>query len=123
MKIVVTAQAEGLEAKTSPLFGRCPVFVVVDSEMGLISSIPNPALNAHGGAGTQAGQLMVTEGVDVILTGNLGPNAGMVLQAAGLPVYRHKNGSVQETLEAYQRDELEQITKPMQHGHHGNIPT
>lgn len=51
MKIAVSATGNGLDAPFSPLFGRCPVFAVVDTETMAFENIPNQAMAAAGGAG------------------------------------------------------------------------
>ncbi len=54
MRMVVSAQGESLDAPTSPVFGRCPTYIFVDSESMQFEAVPNPAMNQGGGAGIQA---------------------------------------------------------------------
>ena len=72
MRIVVSAQGETLDAAASPVFGRCPIYIFVDTETMAFDAVPNPAMNQGGGAGIQAAQFVVERGADVVLTGNLG---------------------------------------------------
>ena len=106
MKIVVSAQGDNLEAPASPVFGRCPTYVFVDTETLEFEAIPNPAMNQAGGAGIQAAQFVVSQGAQAVLTGNLGPNAFGVLKAAGVPGYLVGEGTVRQALEAYQAGQL-----------------
>jgi predicted Fe-Mo cluster-binding NifX family protein len=106
MKIIVTANGTTLASPASPIFGRCPTFILVDTETMQYQAIANPALSAGGGAGIQAAQFVVEQGAQAIVTGNVGPNAFGVLQAAGLPVYVVKEGTVQQAVEAYKADQL-----------------
>ena len=101
MKIVVSSQAPGLGAKASPIFGRCPVYVFVDTETMGAESVPNPAQNAAGGAGIQAAQFAVSKGVEAVLTGNVGPNASNVLEAAGIELYLVGDVTVEEAVKAF----------------------
>ncbi|MEA2090316.1 MAG: NifB/NifX family molybdenum-iron cluster-binding protein, partial [Thermoproteota archaeon] len=58
MKICVSAVAGDLDAQVDPRFGRCPYFVVVDSETMRFEVVPNVASRAMGGAGIQAAQII-----------------------------------------------------------------
>ena len=64
-------------------------------------AMPNPAMNQGGGAGIQAAQFVVEHGAQAVLTGNLGPNAFSVLEAAGIPGYLVPEGTVRQAVEAF----------------------
>jgi predicted Fe-Mo cluster-binding NifX family protein len=106
MKIIVSAQGDNLEATASPVFGRCPIYLLVETETFEFEAIPNPAMNQAGGAGIQAAQFVVSQGVQAVLTGNLGPNAFDVLQAAGVPTYLVEQGTVRQAVEAHRAGQL-----------------
>ena len=110
MKVVVSAVQEGLDAEVSPVFGRCPVYVFVDTETMEFESAPNPAMSAPGGAGIQAAQFAVSKGVNAVLTGNVGPNAFNVLEAAGVTMYPVSGSSVREAVEALKSGRLEPVS-------------
>jgi predicted Fe-Mo cluster-binding NifX family protein len=94
----------------SPVFGRCPVYVFVDTETMQFESAGNPAMSAPGGAGIQAAQFAVSKGVTAALTGNVGPNAFNVLQAAGIAIYPVAGGTVREVVEALKSGQLQPIS-------------
>lgn len=106
MKIIVTAEGNDLDAPTSPRFGRCPIYVFVDTETMALEAMPNPAAAASGGAGIQAAQFVVERGAQAVLTGNLGPNAADVFQAAGIPVYLNSEPTVRAAVEAFKAGRL-----------------
>ena len=106
LRIVVSAQGENLNAPASPVFGRCPAYVFVDTETLEFEAVPNPAMNQGGGAGIQAAQFVVNQGAQAVLTGNLGPNAFGVLQAAGVPGYLVGEGTIRQAVEAHQAGQL-----------------
>jgi predicted Fe-Mo cluster-binding NifX family protein len=106
MRIVVTAGGPGLDAGVQPNFGRCPMYVFVDTETQEVESVENPALTAAGGAGIQGAQFVVQKGARAVITGNVGPNAFQVLQAAGVPIYHFAGGTVREALEAFREGRL-----------------
>jgi predicted Fe-Mo cluster-binding NifX family protein len=51
MRIVITSNGAGLDAPTSPVFGRCPHYVFVDTETMHAETVENPAVASGGGAG------------------------------------------------------------------------
>jgi predicted Fe-Mo cluster-binding NifX family protein len=107
MKIVVSSQGNDLEAPTSPVFGRCPTFMLVDTETMAFEAVANPAIAQGGGAGIQAAQYVVNLGAQAVLTGNLGPNAFDVLRAAEVPGYIVPAGSVREAVRAFKAGTLQ----------------
>lgn len=109
MRIVVSAQGDTLDGMVSPVFGRCPVYLFVNSETMDFEAVPNPAMSQGGGAGIQAAQLVVNHGAEVVLSGNLGPNAFDVLQAAGVPSYLVGEGTVRQAVEAFLAGQLQPI--------------
>lgn len=111
MKIVVTATGNDLDARTSPRFGRCPIYIFVETETLAFEALPNPALDATDGAGVLAAQVIVERGAQAVLSGDLGPNAMEVLQAAGVSVYLVSEGTVREAVEAFQAGQLEELQK------------
>ena len=106
MKICITATAGDLSAQVDPRFGRCQYFVIVDSETMAFEAMANEAIAAPGGAGIQAAQTMVNKGVDVVISGNIGPNAFQVLSTAGVKITTGAYGTVQEAVEMYKSGKL-----------------
>jgi predicted Fe-Mo cluster-binding NifX family protein len=109
MRIVVTANGTDLDAPASPVFGRCPAYVFVDTETMASEAAENPAIAAPGGAGIQAAQFVVERGAQAVVTGNVGPNAFNVFQSAGVPIYPFSGGTVREAAEAFRVGELQSI--------------
>jgi predicted Fe-Mo cluster-binding NifX family protein len=107
MKVVVSSQGDDVDALVSPVFGRCPTYVFVDTATMELEALPNPAMSQGGGAGIQAAQYVVSKGAEAVLSGNLGPKAFDVLQAASVPSYLVIEGTVRQAVEAYQADQLE----------------
>lgn len=106
MKIVVSANSADLDGPSSPVFGRCPMYVFVDTETMVFEAVENPAIAAVGGAGIQAAQFVVERGAQTVVSGNVGPNAFNVFQAAGVPVFTFGGGTVRQAVEAYLNRQL-----------------
>lgn len=119
MKICVSAVSESLDAPIDPRFGRCPYFVMVDSETMAFEVIANASKGALHGAGIQAAQVVAKSGAEAVITGNVGPNAFQTLTAAGIRIITGAFGTVREAVERYQRGELEDVQGPSVGGHFG----
>ena len=119
MKIAVTAKGKTLDDAVDPRFGRCAFFVVVDTETMDTEALDNAAAGLGGGAGIQSAQLMADRDVEVVLTGNCGPNAHRTLQAADIQVVVGVSGSVGEAVEAYRSGELSAAESPNVQSHFG----
>ena len=119
MKICVPAVSDNLEAQMDPRFGRCPYFLIVDSETQKIEAFPNVSVSAMSGAGIQAAQIIANKKVDVLITGNVGLNALQALSTAGMKVVTCDGGTVKAVLERYQRGELKEVNTPTVQGHFG----
>ncbi len=119
MKIVVSANGYDLEAPASPVFGRCPVYVFVDTETMAFEAMDNPAQAASGGAGIQAAQFVVNHGAQAVLSGNVGPNAFDVLAAANVPVYLVAEGTMRDAVEAFKAGRLQRMDRASVRAHAG----
>ncbi|MCW4022647.1 MAG: NifB/NifX family molybdenum-iron cluster-binding protein [archaeon] len=119
MKICISASSNSLDANVDPRFGRCPYFVIVDSETMESKVVLNDSTNAAHGAGIQAAQTVVNSGATVVITGNVGPNAFKVLFATGIKIITGFSGSIKEAIEKYKNGELQETTNPTVGGHFG----
>jgi predicted Fe-Mo cluster-binding NifX family protein len=119
MKICVTAAANTLDAPVDPRVGRAAYFIIVDSETMAFEAVSNMATGAMSGAGIQAAQTIASKGVNVLITGNVGPNAFQALGSAGIKIVVGASGTVKEVIEKYKRGELRGTGAPTVGGHFG----
>ena len=120
MKICITSSGQSLDDAIDPRFGRCQHFIIVDTENMQCEVIQNPAISAGGGAGTQAAQLVANKGAEVVLTGNVGPNAFNTLQAAGLKTIVGLSGiTVRQAVEGFKSGQYQHISGPSVKAHYG----
>ena len=106
MRVCISATGKGIDAAVDPRFGRCRYFLLVDTETLNVESLDNSAIAASGGAGIQAAQLVVNQGAQVVLTGDVGPNAFQALRAGGVKIVTGAQGTVKDVLERFKRGEL-----------------
>ena len=119
MKLAVTAKGKTLEDQVDARFGRCPYFVLVDSESLEFEAIENPNSTLGGGAGIQSAQVMSENDVQAVLTGNCGPNAYRTLAAAEIEVFAGASGTVREAVEQYKSGQLSASQGPNVASHFG----
>ena len=119
MKVAITSNGKDLTADVDPRFGRAAYFIIVDPdtmEYKAVENIQNMGLPQ--GAGIQAGKTIVENKVDVLLTGNCGPKAFKVLEAAGVKVVVNASGNVKEVVDRFKTGELGSFAKnPNVDGH------
>ena len=118
MKVCVSADTGSLEAHVDPRFGRCQYFVFVDSETLEFEAVRNTAASATGGAGIQAAQTVANHGAQLVVTGNVGPNAYQALSAAGIPIVTGVTGTVREAIKT-NRKKHKRANGPTVYGHFG----
>ncbi|AKJ63402.1 NifB/NifX family molybdenum-iron cluster-binding protein [Kiritimatiella glycovorans] len=120
MKVAVTARGPGLDDAVDPRFGRCPYFVIVETDTMTAETVENPNAALGGGAGIQSAQAMADQGARAVLTGNCGPNAHRTLQAAEIEVFVGASGTVREAVESYRNGTLNAATSPNVGSHFGS---
>ena len=64
------------------------------------------SINQSGGAGIQAAQLIISQGVKAVLTGNVGPNAFQGLNAGKIGIYTGISGSIKDAIALYKTGKL-----------------
>jgi predicted Fe-Mo cluster-binding NifX family protein len=119
MKIAITTENPSLDSKVDPRFGRCPYFLIVETDSLSFEAIENPNVTLGGGAGIQSAQLMAEKGVKQILTGSCGPNAHQALSAAGIGVIVGCSGIVRDVVEQHKAGRLAPAEQPNVGSHYG----
>ncbi len=110
-KIAVSSTGTDLNAQVDPRFGRCQYFVVVDPDTMEFVVLENSNATSGGGAGIATGQFIAGKGIDVVLTGNCGPNAFNVLEAAGIKVMTGVSGTLKDAIEGYKSGKYQVISQ------------
>ena len=119
MKIALSATGRDLDSEIDPRFGRCAYFVIVNPDDMSFEAFENESVSLGGGAGIQSAQFVASKGAEVVITGNVGPNAIRTLSAAGLEVIVGVAGTIGEAVERYKRGELSPTDQASVPGHYG----
>ena len=118
MKICVSSTGNDLYSQVDPRFGRAAHLLVIDTERRHVRPLGGATGAAHG-AGIQAARAVVESGVKTLVTGQIGPNAFDVLDAAGIEVYRTPTDTVEGAIEELEAGHLEKISAPNSRRHSG----
>jgi len=119
MKIAISSTDRDLDAQIEPRFGRCPYFVIVDTDDMSFEAFDNENIALGGGAGIQAAQFVASKGANVVITGNCGPNAVRTLSAAGVEVIVGQKGTIKETIDNYTKGNLKSTIDANVSDHYG----
>lgn len=109
MRIVaISSDGPTLDDMVDPRFGRAGGFIIVDIEQNTTKYIDNGASQVRSqGAGIETAERIAREGVEVVLSGFVGPKAFLALQAAGIKVCQNVDGmTVGKALEQYLSGQL-----------------
>lgn len=112
MRILVATNLGGLDDMVSPVFARCQTFTLIETDGKEIKDakvIPNQFINAVHGAGIQVGQYLISQGINVAIAGNFGPNVSSILMQSGIETISAQ-GKVRDVVEKYLNGEIRQQT-------------
>ncbi len=120
-RIAVSSEGPRLDDMVDPRFGRAAGFVIVDPAGDASSYIDNGASQVMAqGAGIQAAQNLANAGVELVISGFVGPKAFQALSAAGIQIIQNVEGvTVGQAVERFKRGELTVADAPNAQAHGG----
>ncbi|WDV44278.1 NifB/NifX family molybdenum-iron cluster-binding protein [Clostridiaceae bacterium M8S5] len=110
MKICFTSQGQNLEAEVDGHFGRCPYFVVYDTETKELECHVNEGPKSEHGAGIAAAQQIQQLNIDALVTGRLGPNAKKIIEEIDMKVYKKEAETVKENIDMFINEQLSPLS-------------
>jgi len=119
MKIAISASSPSLDSEVNPRFGRCDMFIIADPKSIDFEVVDNAGESAGGGAGISTAQMIAQKNVEVVITGNCGPNAHRVLSSAGIEIITGAEGTVRQVIEDYNNGKLSSSSGPNVSDHFG----
>ena len=118
--VIPVIENSGLESRLSEHFGRAPYFMVVEidskGEIVNIEAIPNTSEH-FGGFGRPPDKILQLRPTTLITYG-MGPRALSIFQQARVAVLRANASTVREVIEAFKRNELEELTEGCREARH-----
>jgi predicted Fe-Mo cluster-binding NifX family protein len=121
IKIVIPVEDKNeLNARISQHFGRAPYFAAVEldkkGEVTKIEMVPNRS--EHFGGMGHPPDTIISLNPDAVLTYGMGPRALNIFQNANIAVLQANKSIVKDLIEAYNRDELVELTEGCHHAKH-----
>jgi predicted Fe-Mo cluster-binding NifX family protein len=114
VKIAISSTGNSLISKIDSRFGRATYFVFIEAEGGEILrsyAVENRVAEAPAGAGTEAAQQVIREGVKAVISGAVGPNAYEIFERLGIDVFLAQGDlSVEEVYEKFEKGVLRKMT-------------
>lgn len=106
-RICFSSEGKTLDSQIDPRFGRCRYFLLVDVKNGEkvnFEVIENKGALQGSGAGISAAEQMSESNVDVLITGDVGPKAGNILNQLEIEVVKTR-GFIEVELKKYLNNE------------------
>jgi predicted Fe-Mo cluster-binding NifX family protein len=116
--LIPTEDMEGTQVAEH--FGRAPYFTVIDlDDIGTaIEMNVHPNTGEHSGGKGHAHNNVIKFQPRTVIVQGMGPRGIMSFQSQNIAVLRANSKSVQEIIQAYNRNELEELTEGCADAHH-----
>ena len=111
MKIAIGATGRGLDSNIDVKFERCRFFLILDIEKNSLLPVENKTKDRPREIGGTVGQLIANEGIDTVITSDIGPSAFDIFKRHGIKIYQTK-GIIEDAIRHLKEGNLEEITKP-----------
>lgn len=116
----VTHNQLGLKETVFSHFGSAPFFAMFDTESRSLRIVANDN-HHHGHGACQPVQWLKNDNVGAVLTAGMGRRAVEMFNQAGIDVWLHSHGTVEEAIALFEQNRLQKIdpaTACGGHGHH-----
>ncbi len=124
MKVCIpTNSNKGLDDTVGEHFGRVPTYTIVDLDSNDVKVIPNTS--NHMGGTKNPPEILVEQGVNVMICQGLGRRAISMFSDFGIDVYIGASGSVEDAINAYKKGVLQKAAEGdacQQHAFRGHGP-
>ena len=109
MKICVpTVGNKGLDDYVGEHFGRVPTYTIVNLDNEEVKVLPN--VSHHMGGHGNPPEIMVKEGVDVLVCNGLGRRAISAFDGYGIAIYIGASGTVRDAVTAFKHGKLQKAS-------------
>ncbi len=111
MKIVISATGKDLESNIATRFGKCLFFLIVDTKTKEVKAIVNEVRDRPSGVGVVVGNVVENEGIDVVITTDIGPRTFEIFDRGGIKMYQAE-GKIKDAVRQFEEGKLPEITEP-----------
>jgi len=107
MRIAISSMGGGMEGEVAEHFGRCPEFVIVESDgkgVKKVERVNNPYFGSHIPGAVP--KFISSLGANLMITGGMGSRAVEMFESLGIKVIVGVSGRIGDVVEKYLRSEL-----------------
>lgn len=102
MKICITARGKILDSAFERHFARAPWFIFHDSDTGKTEAIRNGFVIRDTRIGQNAVRLLKNNGLDAVITGEIGENARSLLSGSDISLHLYNgSGTVRQAIDEF----------------------
>ena len=110
MKIAISSNGMGMDSEIEAKFERCHFFLIFDIEKNILLPIENESKDHPHEIGGTVGQLIANQGIDTVITTDIGPSAFEMFGRYGIKMYR-AGGLIEVAIQQLKKGELPEITE------------
>jgi predicted Fe-Mo cluster-binding NifX family protein len=110
MKIAISATGRDIESNIDVTFGRALFFLILDTTTKEVKVIENKVRDRPDGVGITAVNVVENEGVDAVITYDIGPFAFKTFRQGGVKIYKAE-GKINNAIRLLEEGKLSEITK------------
>ena len=110
MKIVISSTGRDRESTIDATFGRARFFLIVDTKTKKVKVIENKAKDRPSGVGITAVNTVENEGIDAVITADIGPLVFETFEQGGVKIYKAE-GKINDAIRLFEEGKLSEITK------------
>ena len=111
MKIAISATGKGLDSNVYTKFERCHFFLILDIKKNSLVPIENKTKDRPHEIGGTIGKLIANEGIDTVITTDIGPSAFEIFERYGIKIYQAE-GILEDAIQLLKEGKLAEVTKP-----------
>jgi predicted Fe-Mo cluster-binding NifX family protein len=108
MKIAISSTGRGLDNSIDIKFERCHFFLILDLEKNSLLPIKNKTRDRPHEIGGTIGQLIANQGIDTVITSDIGPKAFEIFKLYGINIYQAK-GIVEDAIRLLKEEKLVEL--------------
>jgi len=108
MLLLIASVSNNMESYIAKRFGHANYYILYDTETKDINALVNNR-EEHNHANLK---IFLDKGVEAFIVGNIGPSAFKIINTSKSKVYLARKMTVQQAIDNFLRDELQQLFEP-----------
>ncbi|WP_455391793.1 NifB/NifX family molybdenum-iron cluster-binding protein [[Eubacterium] cellulosolvens] len=108
MKIAISSEGESLTSYIDRRFERCPYFIIIDTETKKFETVSNIGSIRKDGTNSTALEIILNNGVEAVITGDMRPGAYKILADANKKIITGVVGEIKKIIEEFRINEIKQ---------------